>query len=74
MTASHVNDRVRKYRQSLRMAGLRPIQIWVPDTQQPNFGKECHRQSMLAAQADAMDTETSTLLDEALSDIEGWKE
>lgn len=74
MTASHVNDRVRKHRQSLRMSGLRPIQIWVPDTRQPNFGAECRRQSMLAAKADATDIETLTLLDDALSDIEGWKE
>ncbi|MGB3289210.1 MAG: antitoxin MazE family protein [Burkholderiaceae bacterium] len=74
MTASHVNDRVRKHRQSLRMSGLRPIQIWVPDTRQPNFDAECRRQSTLAAQADAMDTETQALLDAAFLDIEGWKE
>lgn len=29
---------------------------------------------MLAAKADATDIETLTLLDDALSDIEGWKE
>ncbi len=28
----HVNARVQKHPNALRMAGLRPVQIWVPDT------------------------------------------
>jgi hypothetical protein len=38
-------DRVRKHRQELRAAGLRPIQIWVPDSRRPGFAQECRRQS-----------------------------
>lgn len=34
------------------MAGLRPVQIWVPDTRRPGFEQECRRQSLLASQAD----------------------
>lgn len=49
---AHVNSRVQKHRDALRMAGLRPVQIWVPDTRRPNFAEECRRQSRLAAQAD----------------------
>ncbi len=32
MAATHVNVRVQKHRTALRMAGLRLVQIWVPDT------------------------------------------
>jgi len=40
-----LNERVRAHRQNLRKAGLRPIQIWVPDTRAPGFADECARQS-----------------------------
>jgi len=30
----------------LRARGLRPIQIWVPDTRPSTFAKEAHRQSL----------------------------
>jgi hypothetical protein len=30
-------ERVRKHRESLRAQGLRPVQIWVPDTRSPQF-------------------------------------
>ncbi|WP_300087498.1 antitoxin MazE-like protein [uncultured Nitrosomonas sp.] len=32
METTRVNARVKKHRDALRMAGLRPVQIWVPDT------------------------------------------
>ena len=32
-----VAARVKKRRDALRMAGLRPVQIWVPDTSRPDF-------------------------------------
>jgi Protein of unknown function (DUF3018) len=40
-----LSQRVRTHRDNLRKAGLRPIQIWVPDTRAPGFAKECARQS-----------------------------
>ncbi len=40
-----LTERVRTHRQNLRAAGLRPIQIWVPDTRAPGFAEECARQS-----------------------------
>jgi len=52
MGTTHVNARVKKHRDALRMAGLRPAQIWVPDTRRPDFAEECRRQCLLAAQAD----------------------
>jgi DNA-binding LacI/PurR family transcriptional regulator len=42
-------DRVKGYRERLRRQGLRPIQIWVPDTRSPAFAAEAHRQSAAVA-------------------------
>jgi hypothetical protein len=44
-----VGKRVAKHRVRLREQGLRPLQIWVPDTRVPEFADEAHRQSALAA-------------------------
>lgn len=46
---SSVSDRVRSYRDRLRAQGLRPVQIWVPDTRSPRFAVEAHRQSAAVA-------------------------
>jgi len=42
-------DRVREHRRRLRGQGLRPVQIWVPDVQAPEFIAEAHRQSAVIA-------------------------
>lgn len=65
-----VNERVRKRRETLRSAGLRPVQIWVPDTRRPGFAEECRRQALLAAKADAADRELGAFLDAALDDLD----
>ncbi len=44
-------DKVRAYRQRMRARGLRPIQIWVPDTRTAAFRTEAHRQSLAVAQS-----------------------
>ena len=64
--------RVQKRRDALRAAGLRPVQIWVPDTRRPGFAEECARQSALMAEADRNDPELMADLEAALEDIEGW--
>jgi hypothetical protein len=74
MATTPVNARVRKHRDVLRMAGLRPVQIWVPDTRRPDFAEECRRQSRLAAQADMADADMLHFMDEALADVDGWTE
>jgi Protein of unknown function (DUF3018) len=74
MTATNVNARVQKHRDALRMAGLRPVQIWVPDTRRPDFAQECRRQSLLVAQADSTDTDLQAFMDDALADVDGWTE
>jgi hypothetical protein len=70
--ATPVALRVEKRRSALRMAGLRPVQIWVPDTRRPDFAAECARQSKLVSQADAADTGMLDFMDEALTDVDGW--
>ena len=72
MAGTHVNARVQRHREALRAAGLRPVQIWVPDTRRPGFEDECRRQSLLVAQADQADATVNQLMDEALADAEGW--
>lgn len=57
-------------RTSLRAAGLRPVQIWVPDTTRPGFADECHRQSLAVARADNADEGLLELLDDVLADLE----
>ena len=37
-------QRVKRRRDKMRAAGLRPVQIWVPDTRGANFAAECRRQ------------------------------
>jgi hypothetical protein len=68
-----IAQRVRKRRDALRKAGLRPIQIWVPDTRARGFAEECRRQARLVAQADRQDAELATFLDAAVADLEGWE-
>ena len=64
--------RVQKYRARLRAAGLRPVQIWVPDTRRPDFATECERQSKLAAQSDLADVEMMDFMEDALANMDGW--
>ncbi|AIO48455.1 MULTISPECIES: antitoxin MazE family protein [Burkholderia] len=49
--AATTSERVRIHRENLRAAGLRPIQIWVPDVRQPGFADECARQSRMVHQS-----------------------
>jgi hypothetical protein len=47
MPASQLRKRVAARRAELRRLGLRPIEIWVPDTRAPGFAEEARRQSRL---------------------------
>jgi hypothetical protein len=49
MARSGVSDRVEKHRAALRAAGLRPIQIWVPDVRSRSFALKAHKQSSAVA-------------------------
>ena len=69
--STNTSERVQKHRQALRDAGMRPIQIWVPDTRRAGFAEECHRQSRLL-RGDALEAETLDWL-ESVAETEGWK-
>jgi hypothetical protein len=43
--------KVASHRAKLRAQGLRPIQIWVPDTRSPEFAKEARRQMRALARS-----------------------
>lgn len=46
-------ERVREARNKHRAAGLRPVQLWVPDTRAPSFPAEIRRQCKVLAAAEA---------------------
>jgi len=48
---SLVAKRVQKHRKALRAAGLRPIQIWVPDVRSKAFAAQARRQSLAVARS-----------------------
>ena len=64
-----VGERVRKHRETLRAQGLRPVQIWVPDTRAGGFAEECARQVARAAAAERADPEHLSFVDAALDDL-----
>ena len=61
LSASHAKPsrvKVREHREPLRVQGLRPIQIWLPDVRSPTFRSEAYRHSAaVAASAHAADDE-----------------
>jgi len=67
-----VNERVEKRRALLRASGLRPLQIWVPDTRRPGFAEECRRQSMVVARADLDDVDLEAFMEGVLADADDW--
>ena len=69
--ATTTAERVQKHRDGLRAAGMRPVQIWVPDTRAEGFALECERQSRLLHD-DAYEADTHDWL-QAVADTQGWK-
>lgn len=65
------NDRVRKHREALRQAGLRPVQLWVPDTRRATFAEECRAQSAKLA-SDPQESDILAWM-EAVADEGDWK-
>ena len=44
--------RMAAYRRRMRASGLRPAQIWVPDSRDPDFAEKCRRQARAVAASD----------------------
>jgi hypothetical protein len=62
--------RVRKHREKMKAAGLKPVTIWVPDVNSPEFRAQVAREiKLINASADE-----KTILEELSNiEIEGWK-
>ena len=65
-----VTERVHKHRAKLRAAGLRPVQLWVPDRRRSDFVDECRRQSLLLRNDTQEENVLCWLADAA--DTSGW--
>lgn len=63
------NAPTRKHRAAMRAAGLRPVQLWVPDTRVEGFVDKCQEQARLAAVADRKDVAQRDFMDAALDDF-----
>jgi hypothetical protein len=48
---SPIARRVHKHRSALRAAGLRPIQIWVPDVRSKSFVTQARKQSLAVSRS-----------------------
>jgi hypothetical protein len=62
--------RVAEHRAKLRECGLRPVQLWVPDTRAPGFAEECRRQSR-ALRGDPHENEVIDWLEQT-AETTGW--
>ena len=62
--------RMASYRQRMRAAGLRPVQIWAPDTRDPEFVETCRRQARAVAAHDPAGDE----LMQFVADVYEWPE
>jgi len=65
-----VTERVRKHRKQLRADGMKPIQIWIPDTRSESFRQKCKRES-LSLTSDPRETEILDWIAE-VADTDGW--
>jgi hypothetical protein len=63
-----VNQRVQKRREAMRAQGLRPVQLWLPDTRDPKFRESLAEQGRRATEADARDTDLQEFVDAVLRD------
>ena len=70
-TALTSSQKMHRYRDKLRAAGLRPIQIWAQDTRSKAFAEEMRRQSLLVSSG----PDENSVLDfiEKAADSEGWE-
>lgn len=62
---------MRAYRDRLRAQGLRPVQVWVPDTERSGFAAEARRQSLLVRD-DPHESKVLAEIERA-ADLHDWK-
>lgn len=63
-------ERVRKHREKMKAAGLKPVTIWVPDVNSPEYREQVAR----AIEIINNSPEEKQILEELSSiEIDGWK-
>lgn len=62
---------MRAYRERMRAAGMRQVQIWVPDSTSPSLRREARRQSLLVSRSASEPEAVADI--EAIADLEGWE-
>lgn len=68
--ALSTSEKTAKYRERLRAQGLRPVQIWVPDTRSKALAEEIRQQSLRVSRNDESDLMGE--LDMAAAQTEDW--
>ena len=58
-------SRMRDYRARLRAAGLKPVQLWLPDTASPAFIAKARKQAKAIAAGDPAGDELQDFIDAA---------
>lgn len=63
------------YRERMRAAGLRPVQLWVPDTRSPEFLAKCRADALAVAKLEEGDEVLKEweLLEDAWESIEPYE-
>lgn len=64
--------KVERHRAKLRAEGLRPLQIWVPDTRTPELVDQVKRQ-VRKLKDDPAERDITGFTEEAASQTEGWQ-
>jgi hypothetical protein len=70
--ALSTSEKTAKYRERLRAQGLRPIQIWVPDTRSGSLAEEIRKQSLRVSKKDDSDLMDELDLTAALTEDWEW--
>lgn len=68
------NKVMARYRDRLRAEGLRPVQLWVPDTRSEAFVAEFQRQAAIVAERESQATRERDEIDALMNeqDQTGW--
>ena len=63
--------RMGRYRDRMRASGLRPVQVWVPDTRSAEFLERCRLQAVAVAAGDPAGDELMLFVEGLRADTEG---
>jgi len=66
------NNKTARHRERMRAAGLRPVQLWVPDTRTPEFAALVRSQCQ-SLKGSSEEVDVLRFTEEAAARIEGWE-